>query len=220
MQEHEVRTRVAGMSRTKRAIYESLEKDGPLAAFELAKPLGRGDGLTKELRGMLREGVIRRATARRWTGRSESVAYEVTPFEQVEQEREQEVARQKQERRKPKAGGVPYAEQAHELRKLVQGGNASEWIKTRLRVLDSFPILRNVSEMSFWANVPWDELEYVLEEMRAVREAVAESITSLERRKEIEDTMRKIEKLESTNGRTEEEAAAFKAKAREMRRSL
>ena len=223
MNEQDVRTLVAGMSRSKRAIYARLEAEGPQAAFELAKALGRGDGLTKEIRALLREGLIQRAGTR-WTGRNRAgVAYAVTPFEEIEQERE--VAKkhrqtEQKEKQRGSNGHVPFADRRNDGRRMVKGGNASEWIRTRQRVLESFPVLVNVDAMTYWESVPQDEYAYVVEEVLALHEWCVTALGSALRRTLNEENKRKVEKLLATHGREPEEKASFEAKAAELRRRL
>ena len=204
---------LVGLSPATQAIYKMLSERGPLTASDMRGRLGRNDGLTRELRRLMELGLVQPVGSRRGGKRGvRTQAYEVVPLGKIEQARK----RHAEEDRKRERPAQSHGERIEGLRKRERGGDASDWIRTRRRALELMPVVRNVDAMSYWDNVPDDEYEMVFEETVALRDWAVAAVKSGEWRAKDVAKRRKVEKMLDTNGRTPEEAAAFKEGAKRL----
>ena len=188
---------VQGLGRTEQRIYAELER-GKLSSTELRQATGRADGMTSELRRLMRSGLIRVA------GRAPSARgippkmYQQVPLSEVEAEVEKFAAR------RPPRRSRSAASKLSEMRRR-ESGEFAGWHRTRKRILEETHLLTQVETMAFWDVVPEDELDLVLEEVLDLKAWANAAIEAINERKADDATRAKIKKLSDTNGRTEAE---------------
>lgn len=189
---------------TARRIYEVMSELGPMSAPDLREPIGRADGMTKELAQLLTAGLIRtagRAPASAGTG-AKARRYEIVPLREIEVTRERYTAKSLRGKKKRR-----YGARINELRKL-EHGSYPDWYRTRSRVLQLAQGLSQMEPMTFWRAAPDDDLDVVFEELVELAEEIDNVIVGIKLRKSEDAVREKISKLrDNTSGRTSAEAA-------------
>jgi hypothetical protein len=202
---------------TARRIYEVLSEHGPMTAPMLREPIGRADGMTKELGQLLAAGLIRpagRAAAKPGTG-AKAKRYETVPLREVEETRER-YAIKRPRGKKPRR----YGARITELRQL-EHGSYPDWYRTRTRVLQLAQGLAQMEPMTFWRAAPDDDLDVVFDELVELSEEIDKVIAGIRMRRSDDAVRSKISKLrDNVSGRTSAEAATARRLASKLEARL
>lgn len=216
MTENELAATLAALAGTDRRVYAALREAGKMTDRMLREELGsRGSGPRNALEKLLELGLVRPADKAQSPGRPQ--LYERTPLGEVEQQAAKYGARKPRRR---EAKGTPASSRLGRLRRQEQG-NWTDWQHTRRRILEETMLLYSIDKMAFWNVAPEDELEFVLDEVVALREWCDQVLCALGQRRADDSKRRKIEKMiGNLNGRTPAEIAALQKKAAELRSTL
>ena len=227
---------VEGLTPPLRRLFRVFEQHGPLGAPGLRVDLplngdgtwkARADGMTTEIRKLLKEGLIYQTGTDGSRGGPPARVYDVTPEDRIEAEAakfKRELPKLLKLRGRDMSGMAARVAAYREEEKKAGLSARAHWIEKRRRVLELGRIFRDLEPMVYWSEkaVPPDELEMVYDELVKVVAAgiqLEAAVDAMRGDKQLRD---KIKALRAKADSTEfpGEAAVFRAKALELESGL
>lgn len=200
-------------SKYERAICRTLIAAGRrMTVNEMRGEVGRSGGMTPEIDDLRRRGLIRTAGRAAKPKRSRPMRYEITPPELVEETAKRYRERSGTQRFSPAARAV-------EFRKLEEG-SFREWYRRRRQVIEACMSLAAVEPMMLWKAAPPEQRADLADDVEDLAEWCITVLAAYELRKGEDGVRDKIDKLETTDGRTAAEAETAQRLARKLRGKL
>lgn len=215
MKAEEVIRLVNGLGRVKRIIWQEARARGVVSAPDLRGPTGRSDGMTDEIQYLMQLGLLRVVGTKESPTGKPAVSYEAVPFDEIEA-----TAQAYSPPVKKKLSAHEKRPSERQLRRLLKG-NYTPAFNVYTKVLDlSKAVAGPLVSMIFAKEATEDELNTLDKELAYLIKVATEAREQLAVRKEDDKIRRRIEKMESMNGREGPEAESFKAGAERLRKQL
>jgi len=213
MKDEQFKRLLAGLPAGRRKVYDAINNCGPVTKNELHRLLGKKSrkvGFTDTMKPLEQDGLIRKAGERHEGNRSAGILWEATPVAAIERQR----ARYAEDH-----GDRPRAQRVADLRRMEKGDFA-DWYTCRRRIVELTALLTTVEPMTFWEASPDEDLLLIGQELAELERWAERVLDALDAR-QADDAMRaKIAKLRNTEGRTPNEAEAFRHKADRLEATL
>lgn len=222
---------VARLQPVLRRLFRTLAEHGPLTPPDLFRSYdlagggrwkGRQNGARRELKVLARMGLIRDVGKR-----GTATSYEVTPADQVEAQMRKAKGRPRGQRvpvnGASRNGTMSEAERIAEYRreeKALGPVARATWLEKRRRFVELTREAKRVERMAFWKAVRDDELEQVYDEVVSLRASLEHLEAAVDMQRANASLREKIANLRNPNGRTLEEAEAFRRKADQLEEGL
>jgi hypothetical protein len=222
MTEKELQDAIAAMPPGRRAIYEIIRERGPVTIREIVEAQhghpSRKASLTDRLKPLQRDGLIYSPGKRRVKDR-DVLLWVATPAPDIERwvHCYQEETRRRLAEGRQRRGS--HQRRAQEFRRL-QTGDYDEWYTARERLVWLAQVLPTIEAAQFWEAAPPEDREDVIEDLAEIQEWISRVYDAYLDRAEDDQLRERVAKLRATNGRTPEEAAAFRRKANRLSRRL
>jgi hypothetical protein len=190
-------------------IMGELHRHGKASVPMLLEPCGRTNGMTPEMRRLMKRGLVREAgrDLSATTNGMKPRLYEPVPLDQVEAAQAAYVDPPVRS-----SGGAASARRRLSAVPKRQPGDRLDGLVLRRTALRALAALESLEDagLAFWDEMTVEEMKMLVGELGDVQEAIVRMLGYMALRVDDDVTLAKIEKMLVTNGRTEHEQATAK----------